>query len=32
MVEADIALFKSWGFSGDLLAGLALLQGVRIEP
>jgi len=32
LVGSDIALFKAWGFSGDVLQRLALLQGIRIEP
>ena len=32
LIQADVDQFKSWGFSGELLAGLALLQGIRIEP
>ena len=31
LIESDRDLFKSWGFSGFVLAGLARLQGVRVE-
>lgn len=31
LVQSDVELFKSWNFRGDILQGLALLQGVRIQ-
>jgi hypothetical protein len=31
LIQSDIELFKSWGFSATLLKSLALLQGVIIE-
>jgi hypothetical protein len=31
LVESERDLFKGWGFSGVVLRGLALLQGVRVE-
>jgi hypothetical protein len=31
LIQSDVELFKSWGFSGDVLRSLALLQGIRIQ-
>jgi hypothetical protein len=31
LIQADVDLFKSWGFSASLLQSLALSQGVVIE-
>jgi hypothetical protein len=31
LIQADLNLFKSWGFSASVLQSLALLQGVVVE-
>lgn len=31
LIESDLVLFRSWGFSGVVLRGLARLQGVLVE-
>jgi hypothetical protein len=31
LIQSDVELFKSWGFSGRVLRSLALLQGIVIQ-
>lgn len=31
LVQQDVELFEAWGFRGDVLRGLALLQGVAVQ-
>ena len=31
MIQADVTQFKAWGFNGELLHGLTLLQGVAVD-
>jgi len=31
LIQAGVDQFKSWGFSGSVLCGLALLKGVDVE-
>lgn len=31
LIQSDVEVWKGWGFSGNVLRGLARLQGVRVE-